>query len=109
MAFRPDRKFIIHMMQRNRRRRDATLNPPDGVLGWVTPPPATGATNVDYSVSWQNGAEPYNVQISKDGGVVKEQHSSASSFTLNVDTAGRYEWLLISGDGQRLVGTTIIS
>ena len=38
MAFRPDRKFIIHMMQRNRRRRDATLNPPDGVLGWVTPP-----------------------------------------------------------------------
>ena len=109
MVSRQDRAFVIHMMQRNRRRRDATLNPPDGRLGWVNPPPADGVTNVEYSAAWQNGKAPYNVRVYKDDLLIKEQHSSATTMTLNVDSAGRYEWKLTSSDGQTLVGTTIIS
>lgn len=109
MVSRQDRAFVIHMMQRNRRRRDATLNPPDGRLGWINPPPATGATNVEYTAVWQNGKAPYHVHIYRGQDLIKEQHSSATSAILGSDSAGRYEWKITSSDGQTLVGTTIIS
>lgn len=109
MVSRYDKTFIITMLRRNRRRRDATLNPPAGSLGWIAPPPATGAINVDHPASWENGEAPYYVRITSEDVIILENKNASSPVILNTDTVGRYDWLIVSADGQRLVGTTFIS
>ena len=109
MAFRTDKKFLFHMMQRNRRRRDATLNPVSGVLGWVTPPPSTGVVDTDYVTTWQNGQTPYVVQVFKDKELVSQNQFDLQTFTINKSSAARYDIKIISADGQILNGTIDIA
>ena len=109
MAFRMDRKFLALMMQRNRRRRDATLNPVSGVLGWVTPPPPTGIIDTDYAMTWQNGQTPYVVQVFKDKELVSQNQFDLQTFTINKSSAARYDIKIISADGQTLNATIDIA
>ncbi|EPI8782466.1 hypothetical protein ACTA6D_003903 [Escherichia coli] len=109
MAFRTDKKFLFHMMQRNRRRRDATLNPVSGVLGWVTPPQSTGVVDTGYAMTWQNGQIPYVVQVFKDKKLVSQNQSDLQTFTINKSSAARYDIKIISADGQILNGTIDIA
>lgn len=109
MVFRTDKKFLFHMMQRNRRRRDATLNPVSGVLGWVTPPPSTGVVDTGYAMTWQNGQTPYVVQVFKDKKLVSQNQFDLQAFTINKSSAARYDIKIISADGQILNGTIDIA
>lgn len=109
MVFRTDKKFLFHMMQRNRRRRDATLNPVSGVLGWVTPPPSTGVIDTGYAMTWQNGQTPYVVQVFKDKKLVSHNQFDLQTFTINKSSAARYDIKIISADGQILNGTIDIA
>ena len=109
MVFRTDKKFMFHMMQRNRRRRDATLNPVSGVLGWVTPPPSTGVVDTDYVMTWQNGQTPYVVQVFKDKELVSQNQFDLQTFTINKSSAARYDIKIISADGQILNATIDIA
>ena len=109
MVFRTDKKFLFHMMQRNRRRRDATLNPVSGVLGWVTPPQSTGVVDTGYAMTWQNGQTPYVVQVFKDKKLVSQNQFDLQTFTINKSSAARYDIKIISADGQILNGTIDIA
>ena len=109
MVFRTDKKFLFHMMQRNRRRRDATLNPVSGVLGWVTPPQSTGVVDTGYAMTWQNGQTPYVVQVFKDKKLVSQNQFDLQTFTINESSAERYDIKIISADGQILNGTIDIA